>query len=98
MQVPLNLILGKIKYPAVYICSAMALWGVISACMGAVQGFGGLVAARFCVGVIEAVFFPGALFYMSLYYTRASMLSAPLLSTRDLNLGMLSEACSPSLS
>src|ERR1700761_9427341 len=70
MQVPSNLILGKIKYPAVYICSAMALWGVISASMGAVQGFGGLVAARFCIGVVEAVFFPGALFYMSLYYTR----------------------------
>lgn len=70
MQVPSNIILGKIKYPGVYICSAMALWGVISACMGAVQGFGGLVAARFCIGVIEAVFFPGALFYMSLYYTR----------------------------
>lgn len=70
MQVPSNIILGKIKYPGVYICCAMALWGVISACMGAVQGFGGLVAARFCIGVIEAVFFPGALFYMSLYYTR----------------------------
>jgi MFS family permease len=64
------MILGKIKYPAVYICVCMAVWGVVSACMAAVQSFGGLVAARFCIGLVEAAFFPGALFYLSLFYNR----------------------------
>lgn len=48
----------------------MAVWGVISACMGAVQSFGGLIAARFMVGFVEAVFFPGALYFLSLFYNR----------------------------
>ena len=38
--------------------------------MAAVQNFTGLMLARFFVGFIEAVFFPGALYYMSLFYNR----------------------------
>ncbi|OGE47625.1 hypothetical protein PENARI_c040G01596 [Penicillium arizonense] len=70
MQVPSNLVVGKIKFPGVYICFSMALWGVLSACTAAVHNFSGLVACRFFLGFVEAVFFPGALFYMSLFYTR----------------------------
>jgi MFS family permease len=70
MQVPSNIIVGKVKYPGVYICAAMAVWGMISACMAAVQSYTGLVLARFFIGFIEAVFFPGALYYMSLFYSR----------------------------
>jgi MFS family permease len=70
MQVPSNIIVGKIKYPGVYICSAMGVWGMISACMAAVQSYTGLVLARFFIGFVEAVFFPGALYYMSLFYSR----------------------------
>jgi MFS family permease len=70
MQVPSNIIVGKVKYPGVYICAAMAVWGMISACMAAVQGYTGLVLARFFIGFVEAVFFPGALYYMSLFYSR----------------------------
>ena len=70
MQVPSNIIVGKVKYPGVYICAAMAVWGMISACMAAVQSYTGLVLARFFIGFVEAVFFPGALYYMSLFYSR----------------------------
>lgn len=59
MQVPSNIIVGKIQYPAIYICLAMALWGLISGLMAAVQNFAGLLACRFFLGFIEAVFFPG---------------------------------------
>lgn len=61
---------GKFAYPAVYICLAMGIWGVISACTAAAHNFSGLVAARFFLGFVEAVFFPGALFYLSLFYNR----------------------------
>jgi hypothetical protein len=61
-QVPSNIIVGKVKYPGVYICAAMAVWGMISACMIAVQSYADLVLARFFIGFIEAVFFPGALY------------------------------------
>jgi MFS family permease len=48
----------------------MALWGLLSALTAIVRNFAGLMASRFFLGFIEAVFFPGALFYMSLFYTR----------------------------
>jgi MFS family permease len=70
MQVPSNLVVSKIKLPGVYICFSMALWGILSACTAAVHSFSGLLASRFFLGFVEAVFFPGALFYMSLFYTK----------------------------
>lgn len=59
MQVPSNLVVSKIRYPAVYICSAVTVWGAISACTAAVSSYGGLLACRFMLGFVEAVFFPG---------------------------------------
>ena len=47
MQVPSNMLLGKIKYPGTYICFAMACWGVVSGCMAAVHSFTGLLLTRF---------------------------------------------------
>lgn len=70
MQIPSNMILGKLKYPGAYLCSALALWGVVSAAQTVVKDFASLAAARFCVGFVEAIFFPGALFYLSVFYNR----------------------------
>ena len=70
MQVPSNIVVGKIQYPAVYICLAMGVWGLISSLMAVVQNFGGLLACRFFLGFVEAVFFPGALFFLSMFYNR----------------------------
>ena len=70
MQIPSNMILGKMKYPGIYISVAMAAWGVVSAAQTVVTSYSGLVAARFFIGFVEAVFYPGALFYLSLFYNR----------------------------
>lgn len=64
------MMLGKVKWPGVYICAAMGLWGVISAAQTVVHDFAGLATARFFIGFVEAVFFPGGLFYLSLFYNR----------------------------
>ena len=64
MQVPSNLLLEKIAKPAIYLPSCMMLWGTISALAGSVQNFAGLVAVRFFLGFIEAVYFPGCLFFL----------------------------------
>lgn len=56
MQVPSNLIVSKIQYPGLYICAAVAFWGVVSACTAAVNSFGSLVACRFMLGFIEVYF------------------------------------------
>ncbi|KAK3718116.1 hypothetical protein LTR37_005231 [Vermiconidia calcicola] len=42
-QVPSNMVVSKIRYPALYICSAVVFWGVISACTAAVHSFGTLL-------------------------------------------------------
>ncbi|KAJ3533060.1 hypothetical protein NM208_g8155 [Fusarium decemcellulare] len=70
MQIPSNMMLGRLKLPGVYICMAMAVWGVISAAQTVVHSFAGLAIARFFIGFVEAVFFPGALFYLSIFYNR----------------------------
>ncbi|KNG81930.1 putative pantothenate transporter [Aspergillus nomiae NRRL 13137] len=70
MQVPSNIIVGKIERPGTYICISMALWGVISGCMASVKNYSGILVCRFFLGFVEAIFFPGALFYLSLFYNR----------------------------
>lgn len=73
MQIPSNMIASKIKWPGIYINVAMAVWGAISACTAAVNNFSGLVAARFFLGVVEAAFLPGVVYYISLFYNRQQM-------------------------
>ncbi|KAJ0325742.1 hypothetical protein COL5a_007250 [Colletotrichum fioriniae] len=67
MQVPSNMIVGKIKWPGAYICCGMAAWGVISSLMAVVHNYEGLLMARFFLGFVEAIFFPGALYFLSLF-------------------------------
>ncbi len=43
--------------------------------MGIVKSFGGLVAARFCLGIAEAGFFPAATFLLTLWYRRFELQS-----------------------
>lgn len=46
------------------------IWGAISACTGAVQSYEGLLAVRVILGVSEAVFFPGAIYLLSAWYSK----------------------------
>jgi hypothetical protein len=57
MQVPSNLFLNKIGKPAIYLPASMVLWGVISTATAAVHTVGGLYAARFFLGFVEATYF-----------------------------------------
>ncbi|KAF7376398.1 putative pantothenate transporter [Mycena sanguinolenta] len=70
LQVPSNILVGKISMPATYICASMAVWGVVSAATGTVQNFVGLLLCRFFLGFVEAAFFAGAVYYLSMFYNR----------------------------
>ncbi|KAL8409870.1 hypothetical protein RB594_008092 [Gaeumannomyces avenae] len=70
MQIPSNMIVNKITWPGLYICAGMGVWGIISALMAVVHNYGGLLAARIFLGFVEAIFFPGALYFLSLFYNR----------------------------
>ncbi|WOO85797.1 putative transporter [Vanrija pseudolonga] len=69
-QIPSNLIISKLTRPGLYICCACAIWGVISAATAAVQSYHALLAIRAILGMVEAVFFPGAIYLLSAWYTK----------------------------
>lgn len=73
MQVPSNLFLAKFGKPSVYLSTVMIIWGAISAATAAAQSFGGMLAIRFCLGFVEAAYFPGCLFFLSSWYTRKEL-------------------------
>lgn len=72
-QIPSNLIITKVSRPGMYICLAVAIWGCISASTAAVKSYGQLLAVRAILGAAEAVFFPGAIYYLSAWYTKMEL-------------------------
>ena len=68
-QVPSNMFLTRTK-PSYYMASCMALWAVVSALTAVSKDFIGLLLTRFFLGVTEAPYYPGALYMLSIFYTR----------------------------
>lgn len=72
MQLPSNVLLTRVR-PSIYLSACCCLWGVVSTCNAAARSFKHLVVIRFFLGLTEAPFFPGAVFLMSSWYTRAEL-------------------------
>jgi len=66
-QVPSNLILQRIGAKR-WICILMVTWGVISSCMMFVRTPWGFYGMRFLLGLAEAGFFPGVIFYLKSWF------------------------------
>jgi MFS family permease len=66
-EVPSNVLLKKFG-ARLWIARIMVSWGVISACMIFVKGEWSFYAMRFLLGLAEAGFFPGVIFYLTLWY------------------------------
>ncbi|KAF2248079.1 MFS general substrate transporter [Trematosphaeria pertusa] len=64
MQLPSNMILAKVR-PSIYIPACAMLWSCVSASTSAVHSYGGIIAVRFVLGVVEAPFWPGAFYMLS---------------------------------
>lgn len=56
--------------PSLYMGICMLIWAVVSACTAVTHNYTGLVLVRFFLGVAEAPYYPGALYLLSLFYTR----------------------------
>ena len=74
-EVPSNLILSRIG-ARVWIARIMITWGVISSAMAMVRSPAGFYALRFLLGVAEAGFFPGVIYYLSLWFPARERASA----------------------
>lgn len=69
MMVPSNMLLSLFK-PRWYLPTVVIIWGIVSGATGFVQNFPGLVVLRFLVGVTEAPYFPGCIFFLSSWYKK----------------------------
>lgn len=67
------MVAARVAKPGVYICVMCCLWGLVSACTGAVQSYPGLIVCRLFLGFFEAAFFPGALYLLTMFYTKKQM-------------------------
>jgi len=66
-EVPSNILLKK--YGArMWIARIMISWGIISSAMLFVKGEWSFYVMRFLLGIAEAGFFPGVIFYLTLWY------------------------------
>ncbi|KAF2156701.1 major facilitator superfamily transporter [Myriangium duriaei CBS 260.36] len=67
LEFPSNALLNYFS-PSVWIGRIMIAWGIVTLCTAAVSSYGGLLAARFALGLAEAGFFPGVIYYLCLWY------------------------------
>ncbi|KAI8646735.1 major facilitator superfamily domain-containing protein [Parasitella parasitica] len=68
-ELPSNIIMRRWR-PSHWLGILMFLWGVVATAMAASSSFASLAVCRFLLGVFEAGFFPGVIYFMSLWYTR----------------------------
>lgn len=69
-EVPSNLLLERFGARK-WIARIMLTWGILSGAMALVGGVKGLIAVRFLLGLAEAGFFPGIIFYLTLWFPAA---------------------------
>ncbi|ORX97617.1 major facilitator superfamily domain-containing protein [Clohesyomyces aquaticus] len=68
-QIPSNMFLTRTR-PSRYMGCAMMLWAVVSGLTALSKNFTGLLLTRFFLGVTEAPYYPGAVYLLSIFYTR----------------------------
>jgi MFS family permease len=66
-EVPANLLLAKIG-ARLWIARIMIVWGLVSLATAFVHSVGELYIARFFLGAAEAGFFPGVIYYLTLWF------------------------------
>ncbi|KAI1843180.1 hypothetical protein JX266_010707 [Neoarthrinium moseri] len=69
MQLPSPMIMSKLP-PSLFLPCCMILWAIVSGCTAATNSPASLFAVRFFLGIVEAPFFPGAIYFLSCWYTK----------------------------
>jgi MFS family permease len=67
-ELPSNMILVRVN-PAHYIARIIFVWGIIATLLTLIEGYYTLLIIRFCLGLAEAGFFPGIIFYLTQWYS-----------------------------
>ncbi|KAG6364180.1 hypothetical protein INS49_005778 [Diaporthe citri] len=93
MQIPSNMLMSsKHVRPSLYMAVCMMAWAGVSACAALDRNYTDLVVVRFFLGVTEAPFYPGAIYMLSIFYTRkeiamsfSGLIAAAVFNTIDGN-------------
>ncbi|KAK7887727.1 hypothetical protein LTR67_009630 [Exophiala xenobiotica] len=72
IEVPSNLILKHFR-PSRYIAFLAVSWGIVSTLTGVVQSYGGLIACRLLLGLMEGGLLPGLTVYLTMFYTKKEL-------------------------
>lgn len=71
-EVPGSIFLKKMT-PRLFISVSAGIWGVLSMCTGFCNSFGSLIGLRLLLGIAEAAYFPGVVFYLTFFYRRREL-------------------------
>lgn len=52
-EIPSNWLVANMKHPSWFLCGLAISWGIIATLHGFVRSYGGLVAARVTLGLVE---------------------------------------------
>ncbi|HLA71439.1 MAG TPA: MFS transporter [Steroidobacteraceae bacterium] len=66
-EIPSNLLMHRVG-ARVWMCRIMVTWGLVSLAMFAVRGETAFYSLRFLLGVAEAGFFPGVIYFLSQWF------------------------------
>ena len=66
-EIPSNVILSRVG-ARIWIARIMISWGIVSSAMMFVQGVTGFYTLRFLLGMAEAGFFPGIIYYLTRWF------------------------------
>ncbi|KAJ3569680.1 hypothetical protein NP233_g4892 [Leucocoprinus birnbaumii] len=73
MQIPSNMMLVHIGKPSIFLAFCTMMWGTVSFSIGLATSYHGALLLRFFLGIVEAGFYPGALYLISRWYKRSEI-------------------------
>ena len=69
LEIPSNILLQKVG-PLRWLSVQILAWGLVATFQAFIQSYGAYLATRLLLGLCEAGFIPGALYYLSTWYTK----------------------------
>lgn len=73
VDVPSNWLVKRFK-AGFYLPLLIVSWGIVSTCIGFVKSYGGLLAARFFLGLCEGGLLGGMVIYLAMFYRRHDLM------------------------
>ena len=88
LEVPCNIVL-KLTSPRLWLPTLALVWGIVCTLMGLAQSYAGFLVVRLFLGVAGCGFFPGVVFYLSMWYKRNEQIYRIALMNSTVTLGSL---------